>query len=163
MQLFTQKYAIIQLFEDMPIGTQFSASNWPLHSTIADTFAINWDDAIMVEKLAELLKDHSQATSEVEDDRFFGDNGQVQVALIKKTDDLVKLHYDVIALLERGGWKPNDPQFAKEGFLPHSTIQPYGRLNKGDEVTFNALSIIDMFPNEDPYQRKLLATIKVGA
>lgn len=162
MQPFTQKYAIIQLFEDMPAGTQFVGNSWPLHSTIADTFAIDWDVPTMIEKLTELLSSHTQATSTVEDDRFFGDNGQVQVALLKKTDDLVKLHYDVIALLEQGGWKPNDPQFAKEGFLPHSTVQPHGRLNKGDEVTFSALSIIDFFPDEDPYQRKLLATIKIG-
>lgn len=162
MQQFTQKYAIIQLFEDMPVGTQFAGSSWPLHSTIADTFAIDWDVPTMIEKLTELLKNHPQATTVAEDDRFFGDNGQVQVALLKKTDDLVKLHNDVIALLEQGGWTPNDPQFAKEGFLPHSTVQPHGRLNKGDEVTFNALSIIDFFPDEDPYQRKLLATIKIG-
>jgi len=162
MQQFTQKYAIIQLFEDMLVGTQFGASSWPLHSTIADTFAIDWDVPAMVEKLTELLKNHAPATSEVEDDRFFGDDGQVQVALIKKTDDLVKLHYNVIALLEQGGWKPNDPQFAKEGFLPHSTVQLHGRLNKGEKVTFNALSIIDFFPDEDPYQRKVLATIKIG-
>lgn len=162
MQQFTQKYAIIQLFEDMPVGTQFAGSNWPLHSTIADTFAIDWDVPTMVEKLTELLKNHEQATSVTEDDRFFGDQGQVQVALLKKTDSLVKLHYDVIELLEQGGWKPNDPQFAKEGFLPHSTVQPHARLNKGDEVKFNALSIIDFFPDEDPYQRKLLATIKIG-
>jgi len=41
MQQFTQKYTIIQLFKDIPEGTQFSASNWPLHVTIADTFAID--------------------------------------------------------------------------------------------------------------------------
>jgi len=163
MQPFTQKYAIIQLFENVAEGTEFPASDWPLHSTIADTFAIDWDVPTMVEKLTELLKDHAQATSEVEDDRFFGDNGQIQVTLIKKTDDLVKLHYDVIDLLEQGGWKPNDPQFAKEGFLPHSTVQPHSRLNKGDEVIFNTLSIIDMFPNQDPYQRKVLKTIKIGS
>ena len=82
------------------------------------------------------------------------------MVLLKKTDSLVELHYDVIALLEQGGWKPNDPQFAKEGFLPHSTIQEYDRINKGDEVTFNALTIIDMFPDEDPYQRRVIKTIK---
>src|SRR6266496_1644924 len=163
MQPFTQKYAIIQLFENVAEGTEFPASDWPLHSPIADTFTIDWDVPTMVEKLTELLKDHAQATSEVEDDRFFGDNGQIQVTLIKKTDDLVKLHYDVIDLLEQGGWKPNDPQFAKEGFLPHSTVQPHSRLNKGDEVIFNTLSIIDMFPNQDPYQRKVLKTIKIGS
>lgn len=78
MLQFTQKYAIIQLFEDMPVGTEFSSSNWPLHSTIADTFAIDWDALTMIEKLTELLKNYPQATSVAEDDRFFGENGEVQ-------------------------------------------------------------------------------------
>lgn len=162
MQKFTQKYTVLQLFEDVPEGTQFAASSWPLHATIADTFAIDWDVLTMVEKLTQLLSAHATATSVVEDDRFFGDEGQVQVALLRKTDDLVKLHYDVIECLTQGGWKPNDPQFAKEGFLPHSTVQKYARLNKDDEVTFNALTIIDMFPDEDPYQRKVIKTIKIS-
>lgn len=162
MQQFTQKYTIIQLFKDIPEGTQFSASNWPLHVTIADTFAIDWDVPTMVEKLTQLLSSRTSATSVVENDRFFGDQRQVRVALLKKTDDLVKLHQDVIKVLERGGWKPNDPQFAKEGFLPHSTVQKHTRLNKGDEVIFNALTIIDMFPGEDPYQRRVIKTIKIS-
>ena len=162
MQQFTQKYTIIQLFKDISEGTQFSASNWPLHVTIADTFAIDWDVPTMVEKLTQLLSSRTSATSVVENDRFFGDQRQVRVALLKKTDDLVKLHQDVIKVLERGGWKPNDPQFAKEGFLPHSTVQKHTRLNKGDEVIFNALTIIDMFPGENPYQRRVIKTIKIS-
>lgn len=163
MQKFTQKYTIIQLFEDAPEGMQFSASSWPLHATIVDTFAVDWNVTTMAEELTELLSLYAPATSVIEDDRFFGDEGQVQVALLGKTDDLVKLHHDVIELLEQGGWKPNDPQFAKEGFLPHSTVQKHARLNKGDEVVFNALTIIDMFPGGDPYQRKVIKTITIGA
>lgn len=162
MQQFTQKYAIIQLFEDMPVGTQFASNNWPLHATIADTFAIDWDVPTMVEKLTELLKDHPQAASVVNDDHFFGEDVQVRVALLEKTDSLDKLHYDIVKLLEQGGWKPNNQQFAKAGFLPHSTVQSHARVHKDDEVTFNELCIIDFFPNEDPYQRKVLATIKIG-
>ncbi len=70
-----------------------------------------------IEKLTELLGTCAMATSAVEEDRFFGDQGRVQVALLKKTDDLVKLHYDVIECLTQGGWKSNDPQFANIGFL----------------------------------------------
>lgn len=162
MQKFTQKYAIIQLFEDMPVGVQFSASSWPLHSTIADTFAIDWDAPTMVAELTEMLSNHEQAMSVAEDDVLFGDQGQVHVVLLQKTDSLMRLHRNVIAVLEQGGWKPNDPQFAKDGFLPHSTVQNHARLKKGDEITFNALSIIDFFPDEDPYERKILATIKIG-
>lgn len=162
MQKFTQKYAIVQLFEDMSVGTQFAAGSWPLHSTIADTFAIDWDAPSMIQKLTELLKTHEQATSVAEDDRLFGEDGQVRVVLLRKTDSLVKLHCDVIEFLEQGGWKPNDPQFAKEGFLPHSTVQPHGRLNEGDKVIFSALSIVNFFPGKDPTQRKILATIRIG-
>lgn len=159
---FTQKYAIIQLFEDVPVGVEFAYTEWPLHSTIADVFAIDWSVPIMIDELIKLLRNHPHATSMAEDDRFFGENAQVQVTLLKKTASLAKLHHDVIELLERGGWKPNAPEFAKQGFLPHSTVQPHARLNRGDKVTFDALSIIDMFPNEDPYQRKVLATIKIA-
>lgn len=117
----------------------------------------------MIEKLTELLSSHVPATSVVEDYRFFGDHGQVQVALLQKDfDDLVQLHYEVIELLEQGGWKPNDPRFVRDGFLPHSTVQKHARLNKGDPVIFDALTIIDMFPNNDPYQREVPQTIRTG-
>lgn len=161
MQQFTQKYAIIQLFEDMPVGTQFSSNSWPLHATVVDTFAINWDVSGMTTKLDRLLTTYAPVRTIVGDDRFFGDQGQTRVSLLEKTDDLAKLHNDVIDVLEQGGWRPNDPQFAKEGFLPHTTVQSHGRLNKGDVVTFKALSIVDFFPDGDPYQRKILATIHV--
>lgn len=146
----------------MPEGTEFSWKNWPLHSTIADVFAVEWNELTMTEELTRSLRIHAQAESIAEDDIFFGKDSETRVTLLKKTESLVNLHHDVIELLERGGWKPNSPAFAKEGFLPHSTIQSHARLNKGDEVTFNALSIIDFFPDKDPYQRKLLATIKIG-
>ena len=162
MQPFTQKYAIIQFFEDMQVGTEFFWKDWPLHSTVADVFAINWDAVTMQERLAEILHEHSWAESVAEDDLLFGKDGQARVTRLRKTDSLMRLHYDVIKMLEQGGWQPNNPEYAKEGFLPHVTVQKHARLNEGDKVVFNALSIIDFFPNQDPYERKLLATIKIG-
>lgn len=162
MQKFSQKYAIVQLLEDVPEGTQFSATSWPLHVTIADTFAIDWGVQTMIERLTGLLSSRTPATSVVEGDRFFGDDGRVRVALLRKTADLVKLHQDVVGCLAQGGWLPNDPQYAKQGFLPHSTVQKHVRLNKGDKVTFNALTIIDMFPDEDSHQRKIVRTVKIS-
>lgn len=51
---------------------------------------------------------------------------------------------------------------ARDGFLPHSTVQRHGRLGRGDEVQFKALSIIDMFPDKDPYKRRVVKTITIG-
>jgi hypothetical protein len=41
-------------------------------------------------------------------------------------------------------------------------LQSHARLSKGDAVVFKALSIIDMFPNKDPYRRKLIKTIEIA-
>jgi hypothetical protein len=162
MQTFTQKYTIIQLLEDVPEGIQFEWTNWPLHSTLVDVFAIDWDAPTLIKKLEELLADHAQARSVAEEDELFGPEKQTRVVLLQKTSDLVKLHLDLVAMLEEGRLKPNDPQFIREGFLPHSTVQKHARLNKGDQVTFDTLSLIDMFPDGDPSQRKILKTVTLG-
>ena len=162
MGQFTQKYAIVQFFEDIEEGYVYASNDWPLHSTVVDTFAIKWSNDEMVTKLTDALKHHATANSEASDDRFFGENGQVKAVLLSRTGSLIKLHLDVLATLESGEIALNDPQFSRDGFLPHATVQKHARLNKGDKVRFTALSIIDMFPNEDPYMRKVLKTIKIG-
>ena len=163
MQKFTQKYTIVQFFDDIDEGYEYSSDSWPLHSTIVDTFAIDWSVDEMTSRLKDALKNHATADSVAEDDRFFGDQGQVQVVLLNRSDSLVELHQDVLTALEDGELKLNDPQFARDGFLPHATVQKHARLKKGDRVQFTALSIVDMFPDEDPYKRKVLRTITVGS
>lgn len=162
MQPFTQKYAIIQLLEEAPEGVEFSASDWPLHVTLVDVFAIDWSVQEMAERLTTLLTGRPPARAQATDRAYFGSNQEVPVTLLDRTDSLIKLHSDVYALLERGGLKVNNPQFALEGFRPHATVQEHAALKAGDTVVFDALTIIDMFPGEDPYMRKVLHTIKFG-
>ena len=121
---------------------------------LAMAFAENERADREVVTLATLLHD-------VDDYKIFGENGQVQVVLLERTESLIKLHLDVLTILEDGGLALNDPQFARDGLRPHATVQKHARLNKGDKVLFTALGIIDMFPNEDPSMRKVLKTIKI--
>lgn len=160
--VFTQKYAIVQFFDDIEEGYEYSSDNWPLHSTIIDTFAIDWSVDEMAAKLTGLLDDRPEVVSEAEDDKYFGENRQIQVVLLNRTESLAKLHLDVLATLKDGGIILNDPQFACDGFLPHATVQKSTRLNKGDKVQFTALSIVDMFPEGDPYKRKVLRAVRIG-
>lgn len=162
MATFTQKYTIIQLLEDMPEGSQFSASSWPLHTTIVDTFAVDWDETKLINELSKLLSSHESASTVALDDAFFGPHKHTRVVRLDKTDGLAKLHTDLINLLHRGGLKLNTPEYAGDGFLPHATVQKHARLNKGDAVMVNALTLIDMFPGADPDQRRVIKTIKIG-
>lgn len=47
-QQFTQKYTIVQFFDDIGEEYEYSSDSWPLHSTIVDTFAIDWSVDEMV-------------------------------------------------------------------------------------------------------------------
>lgn len=159
MQNFSQKYAIVQFFQEYPEGYEFSSHNWPLHSTIVDTFAIEWDVPRMTRALIKVLGNTHPASSIVLADDYFGQSKEVHVMLLQKTNELAELHKKILSTLEPGGLKLNDPHYANQGFTPHSTVQHDSRLTSGQSVTFDALSIIDMFPDNDPYKRKLLTTI----
>lgn len=159
MHQFSQKYTIIQLLEDLPEGFEYDWKNWPLHITIADVFAIDWSVDTLTTKLKETLSNQSPFTASVLNDEFFGPNREVRVTLINKTAELTQLHLQVVQLLEEGSVVFNNPHYNGDGFLPHSTVQSHMRLHQGDIVTFNALSIVDMFPDNDPYRRKIIKTI----
>ena len=157
-----QKYAIIQLLEEMDDGTEFHMTSWPLHSSLADVFAVDWEGASMLEKLSELLSHEQKLETVADDDTYFGPpEKRVQVTLVKNTPELQSLHNKIVDLLEGAGGVFNEPEYTKEGFKPHSTVQKHARLHKGDTVKFNALTVVDMFPNGDIKQRKLLKTIKL--
>jgi len=159
MQKLTQKYTIVHLLNDLPVGYEYSMANWPLHVTLADVFAIGGDLNDLLADLKEQLSARSTVKSEVVGEEWFGEDGSVHVKLLDKTAELQQLHETILAVLERYNVKFNSPEYTKEGFRPHSTVQEDGQLELNDIVTFDSITLIDMFPNEDPAQRRILGTV----
>lgn len=161
MQKFSQKYTIIALLEDRKEGFEYASDSWPLHITIADTFAVERKESDLDSKLSDLVSKTKPVTGTADHDEFFGASQEVQVTILNMSDELVALHFDVIGLLKSCGAVLNDPQYSEEGFRAHATVQSHARLTFGETVTLTKLAIIDMFPNEDPYQRKILKIIEL--
>ena len=161
MQKFTQKYTIICLLEDVEEGYSFSSSDWPLHTTLIDTFAIDWDVETLQMKIHEVAQEQISTSTNGVKDEYFGPNKEVHVILLEKNKDLNNIHYALLQKLKEGNLILNDPQFSEEGYLPHSTVQKHKQVNVGDTININNLALIDVFPNEDPYQRKVLKTVKL--
>ncbi|MDO8592030.1 MAG: 2'-5' RNA ligase family protein [bacterium] len=161
-QKFSQKYTIITLLEDMEEGTEFPSTNWPLHVTIADTFAVDWGVNNLREKLSELAAKCKPFKAKAAHDEYFGPEKQTQVTILDMSKELVALHHDAVALLKSAGAVFNDPQYTEGGFRAHATVQSHARLNKGDTVAFENLAIVNMFPNEDPYQRKIMKILRLS-
>lgn len=162
MQQFSQKYAIVQLLEDLPEGFECDWKNWPLHVTLADVFAIEWPISTLCDKLEKFASLQPTFSTKALGDEFFGSNKDIRVVLIDKTKELSDLHMRLVQLLDDGNVKFNNPEYTLGGFLPHSTVQPHIRLHKDDAVPFKALTIIDMFPDGDPYRRKIIKTLPLG-
>ena len=159
MQKFTQKYTIVHLLNDLPVGYEYSMADWPLHVTLADVFAIDGDPNDLLVDLKEQLSTHSTVKSEVVGEEWFGEDRSVHVKLLNKTVELQQLHETILAILQSYNVKFNSPEYTREGFRPHSTVQKNGQLELSDVVTFDSITLIDMFPNEDPAQRRILGTV----
>lgn len=159
MQKFSQKYAIAYFIEQLPSGYTFLMQNWPPHVTLADVFAIDSDIDKVINQLSERFSDYLPVSTNATNDEWFGENKNVRVMLIQKTDSLQLLHEDVVKVLETNNVRFNNPEFVRDGFKPHSTIKDEPVLHTGDKILIDSLSVIDMFPGEDPMKRKIIATI----
>jgi 2'-5' RNA ligase len=158
MERMTQKYTIVQLLEDRQEGDEYAPSDWPLHVTLSDIFAIDHDINDVFLQLAELLSTIKPTDVTAGHDAYFGADKRTQVTLLAMNEELIALHQDVIALLKCNGATFNTPQYIETGFRAHATVRPHARLYYGDKVRFDALSVIDLFPDKNPNKRKILKT-----
>lgn len=152
---YSQKYTLVHFIHPVSIGTEFDMYHSPLHTTIADVFAIEREQTSIDKKLAALLASNKPAESYATNESILG---TTHVTLLQKTEPLLRLHNDVVDLLENNGAVFNTPEFTRSGFLPHVTIQQNERISPEEKVIIDSVSLIDMFPDGNWQQRKVLAT-----
>ena len=156
--VFTQKYTIISPIEIIAEGQEFASNDWPLHTTIADTFAINSinEDFISLMRTVALGRNIKIAAKELS---YFGKSADIEVMLLQSSDELYRLHSDIVDMLLSCGASFNDPQYTKSGFVGHVTQQPRKRMSTGEEISLHSIALIDMFPDENPNNRRVIKVI----
>ncbi|MFO0971213.1 MAG: 2'-5' RNA ligase family protein [Candidatus Saccharimonadales bacterium] len=157
---YSQKYCLVSFIDPIEVNTEFSVEGWPLHVTLADVFSIERNSLDIQAKLKELLEKQPALKTFANKETVLG---TTKVTLLDNTTSLRKLHTALIDLLETNGAQFNVPEFTREGFLPHCTTQKTARLNIKDEILIDNLALIDMFPNGDWQQRKVLTAFKLKA
>ena len=111
--------------------------------------------------LSDFAKNHDEFDAIAGDDDHFGPEGKVLVTKLEMNPRLKVVHKELISLLESAGALFDHPQYNNGGYIAHATVWHEKRLNKGDKVLFNKLSVVDMFPDGDIKQRKVLATFSL--
>jgi hypothetical protein len=153
---FTQKYTVVQLLEDLSVGDTFSATNWPLHVTVSDLFAIPLSIEEITALITEVASHHAPFTAPADKIEHLGPNKDIEVTTLKLTNELKNLHTDLITTLASNGATFNNSGFTLEGFKPHATAKPNNRLEVGTTINFSTLALIDMFPDKNGYKRQVL-------
>ena len=158
---FTQKYAIISPLRPITEGMAFKSTDWPLHVTLADTFAVNLVDDNLMSQLNTVTAS-SDVTVKGGETTYFGKEKEVEVMLLIPSKELTALHYKIVDILLDHGAIFNDPHYTKEGFIGHVTKQKAESLKMGEVKQLNSIALIDMFPDGDPYLRKVLNIITIS-
>jgi 2'-5' RNA ligase len=155
-----QKYVLVKLLEKLDEGAEFPASHWPLHVTLVANFAVDWENTNLYEKLSNVLAQQPPIQVTAGDDEYFGPEGKTTVTVLNMNDELKSLHNNLVSVLKSAKAAFDEPRYLEEGYRAHATVQRDIRLNKGDLVSIDELTIVDIFPHEDINQRKVLQTIK---
>ncbi len=154
---YSQKYTLVAFLKPIDEGIEFEMSDWPVHVTLADVFAIDIHNGIEA-LLATLLSNQPAVSIKAGKESILG---SAKVILLESNDAITNLHNRIIDVLVSKDAIFNSPEYTRNGFLPHSTIQPSGRLNEGDIEFIKSISVVDMFPGGDWRQRKVVRTFNL--
>lgn len=161
MEKLTQKWAVIALLEDAAEGSEFYYTDFPLHVTLAGVFASSKTGQQLGSELAELLQDQAPVEVTADHKDMFGPEQNIPVMRIQKSPELMELYQRVYQWLESSGAQYNQPEYQGQGYAPHSTFQKDVALAEGETRKLTSVSLIDLFPNGDGYQRKIARTISL--
>ena len=157
---YSQKYCLVHFINRQPNHSEFNMNQWPLHITLADVFAISLEQSAFIDKLEIISNKLAPVTVSVENESTLGD--QTPVMLFAASPDLLRLHEAIISSIEVDGAIFNHPEFTGIGFIGHSTIQNEQRLQNGETITIDSVSLVDMFSGGDWQRRKVLATFQLS-
>ncbi|HEY5805959.1 MAG TPA: 2'-5' RNA ligase family protein [Candidatus Saccharimonadales bacterium] len=155
---YSQKYCLVSFISPANISTEFDTADWPLHVTLADVFATDRAGTTIEAKLAEMLAAQPPVATVAGKETTLG---TTSVVLLDKNKALLELHDHLITLLEANGAVFNAPEFTREGFLPHCTVQRTGRLQNGDRLKIDTIALVDMFPDNNWQRRKVISIFKL--
>lgn len=153
---YSQKYTLVQFFQPMDEGETFLMTDWPLHITLADVFAIDITDELMND-LKEYLDTLPYTITQIKSE---GTLGMTAVWLVENTPKLQAIHDTLVDILEQHGAVFNTPEFTRSGFIPHITKQSNSGMKIGDKISVDLVSLVDMFPDRDWQKRKVLKLFK---
>lgn len=134
-----RNYVIVCFLSRNP-PLEFPSKEWPLHVTILRPFTSTCSPEEFGRMLEPICAQTPALTLTAKAEELFGPDNDVQVTELELTSELEMFQCQVLEACEsRITFKL--PAFPN--FRPHLTVQQEGRVNVGDTVVLNSLSLVE--------------------
>ncbi len=152
---------ILFALEIAPVQLGEYTGTMPLHCT-----ALQWSRVSelslteLLEKVREAVSDMPCITLKVEGPDNFGENNDVPVNLVRKTQELQSLHEKLRYVMMKFGAILRNPEWAGENYAPHITrvdTSDY-KIHKGQEITTTDLLLVTKIDGV----KKIVARVALG-
>lgn len=156
----TQKWAVAAFFDDLPINFEFAMDDNPLHTTLAGVFALP-EKGDEIAKIIEVGLAGFDVVEIIGEQREQWGDG-IEVTILRESNTFSHLYKTIQNNLVDNGAVFNEPQYLGDGFTPHVTKQKSGELAQGTAQLLKTVSLVDMFPNNNGYRRRIHANFRLG-
>jgi 2'-5' RNA ligase len=154
----TQKYCLVSLLENTPVGVEFHFKDWPLHLTLVGVFSLP-NITKLLQRISEIARSLQPFSLLADEAAQWGEEGQIHVMKLKVTPEISQLHTMLLELLRNADAQFNEERYLGDGYTPHITNQKHASIQSGETVNVSNISLIDMFVGSDWQQRKILWTV----
>lgn len=153
------RLVVVLPLQPLTVGDGFSLSDWPLHVTVAPTFVVAVDLAVVVAAITPVLAPQPALRERVGQDEGFGRSGKIEVSVVVPSRQLADLHTRLLAALTDIGAVFDDPEFIGNGYRAHVTKTRAAQASPGDVLTLAQAAIVDMEPEGDGRLRRVVWAI----
>ena len=143
-------------------GFLFDGSSWPLHMTLVPPFSVPTDTIEVLAEIERNLTNFQPFSTSVGADAAFGRRRTVPVSLINSTPQLQRLHEMLLKSVTELGGEVVTPIYSGKGYKSHVTFQKSGRLQPGQKIDINNVSLVDRRPDDHPHQRQVIRTLLIN-
>ncbi|HVX24035.1 MAG TPA: 2'-5' RNA ligase family protein [Candidatus Saccharimonadales bacterium] len=156
------RYGIATIFENHPVGQEFTVDALPLHLTHVDSFEVDLSAEELATKLTAALAAQKAFAIKALTDEMYGADKDIPVTTLELTPQLMQLHRLIMGVLDATGAVLKNPHFHNDNFSPHVSVYGDKRVAAGDSVAIQDISIAAKVSDADDASRRVLANITLA-
>lgn len=153
------RYGIATILEEFPAGSEISPIHQPLHLTHVDSFEIEGEISAFIARLRDYLDGQKAISVKIVSDELLGPNKDIPVVMLERSKELMELHSKLMLFFEQEHAKLKRPHFHGKYFKPHVTANSENRLQVGDTVVIDSISIAGTVNDSPDANSRILAII----